>query len=254
MFMLWRRRIKVLDRVPVALFVIAVPVLLVIGSVTWAINDLRLYEHGFDELDVPITSGIEKAGLMEAAREIRGYFNSNDEPLEVTAVVFGVERELFKPREVLHMRDVKRLIWGAYGAGAAAALYILAYAAVGFGIRRQAFAPYLSRYLLWGSGLTVGAVVLVGLIALVGFDSLFLLFHKVSFSNDLWQLDSRTDYLVIMFPQGFWLDATLFVALSSVAQALALAGISGGFLLFRRRSERKGESTLLRPTSTAAEL
>jgi len=242
----------------VALFVMAVPLFLIASSVTWAVNDLRLYRHGFDKYDISGVTGIERDGLMAAARQIRGYFNSTREPLEVRARVFGEERELFNRREVLHMRDVKRLIWGVYGVGASAASYLLGFAGVGLLIQRwrhqPPFAHVLSRYVLWGSGLTLALVVLVGLIALVGFDSLFLLFHRVSFANDFWLLDPRRDYLVMMFPQGFWLDATIFVALSTVAQAVALGAMAGGFLALWRWRGRRRQAPLLEQPSKAAEL
>ena len=72
-----------------------------------------------------------------------------------------------------------------------------------------------------------------GLLAVVGFDSLFLLFHQLSFSNDFWQLDPSKDYLIIMFPLGFWLDATMRVVAISMISAISLSGKSGGYLLYR---------------------
>ena len=102
------------------------------------------------------------------------------------------------------MRDVKRLIWGVYGVGAASLLYLLVYTAVGLFRQRRDFVPALCRRSLWGSGLTVAIIAMVGFGSAVGFDSLFRAFHEVSFSNDLWKLDPRRDYLVMMFPQGFW--------------------------------------------------
>ena len=160
--------LKAGGRVLVVLFIIAIPLLLVTVSVTWAVNDLRLYRHGFDKYHISGVTGIEEDGLMAVARQIKGYFNSTREPLEIRAEIFGEERELFNEREVLHMRDVKRLIWGVYGVEAAAAVYILGFVGVGFFARRRLFAPALSRHTLWGSGLTLGLIVLVGLIALVG--------------------------------------------------------------------------------------
>ena len=246
--------VKIAGQAPAALFITAIPLLLITGNVTWAVNDLRLYRHGFDKYDVSRVTGIERDDLVVAARQIRGYFNSTSEPLEIRAKVFGEERELFNQREVVHMRDVKHLIWGVYGVGLAASVYLLGFMGVGFFVHRRLFAPILFKYLLWGSSLTLGVVLLVGLIALVGFDSLFRFFHQVSFANDFWRLDARSDYLVMMFPQGFWLDATLFVALASVAQAVALGGITGGFLTFRRRHGRMKQEPLLQNPSKAAEL
>ena len=45
--------------------------------------------------------------------------------------------------------------------------------------------------------------------ALVGFERLFLLFHVVSFSNEYWILDPSKDYLIMLFPGGFFYDAAL---------------------------------------------
>ena len=243
--------LKLAARIPFALVIIAVPLLLVTATVTWAVNDLRLYRHGFDKYDIARVTGIQRDGLIAAARQIRGYFNSTGEPLEIRAEVFGEERQLFNDQETVHMRDVKRLIWGNYGVGAAAAVYLLGFAGVGFFILRRAFVPIISRCLLWGSGLTLALVALVGLIAVVGFDSLFLFFHRVSFSNDFWMLDPRRDYLVIMFPQGFWFDATLFVTLATVAEAVVVGGITASFLALRRRHRRRRQEPLLQRPSVS---
>ena len=74
------------------------------------------------------------------------------------------------------------------------------------------------------------------LFAAAGFDTLFLKLHQLAFANDLWQLDPRRDYLVIIFPQGFWLDATMRVVALTVAGAVALTLASGGYLLWSRRA------------------
>ena len=244
--MLERYRLVVVRRIPLALFTVAVPLFLLSVSVTWAMNDLRLYEHGFDTYDVPAVTGIQREDLIAVARQLRGYFNSTTEPLEVRTRIHGEERELFNEREVLHMRDVKRLVWGLYGVGAATGVYILGFAGVGLLFRRGSIGQTLAQGVLWGGGLTMGLVVFVGLLSVVGFDSLFLFFHRVSFSNDLWMLDPRSDYLIMMFPQGFWLDATIFVALATVGQALVLLGTVGGLLLLRRWKGRRGQRLLAR--------
>ena len=69
-----------------------------------------------------------------------------------------------------------------------------------------------------GGWLTFSLVLLVALLALVGFDRLFLYFHLVSFSNDLWILDPRHDYLIAMFPQGFFFDCTGAIAVLTLLE------------------------------------
>ncbi len=219
---------------PAALFIAAVPVFLVTGSITWAFNNIGLYESGFEKYRIAWVSGITPEDLRQVALDLRAYFNSGDEPLRVRTRIYGAERELFNAKEVHHMRDVKRLLWGVYGAFAAAAGCLLALTAAGFALQRRAHLPALARRTLWGGGLTVALLIAFGLAATVGFDALFLLFHRVSFANDFWQLDPRTDYLVLLFPQGFWFDATMWAALRALAGGALLAATGGGCLAWRR--------------------
>ena len=95
-------------RILAALFVIAIPLFLVAGSVTWAVNDAGLYNGGFDKYDISRFTGITDADLRQAGADIRSYFNSGQEPLRVRSRIFGEEREIFNQREVTHCRGRHR--------------------------------------------------------------------------------------------------------------------------------------------------
>ena len=205
------------------LFVVMVPVFLIAFNVRWVINFPPLYSYGFDRYDIPRYTGIERDELISAGKQIRDYFNNDAELLEVRVVVGGVlVMNLYNEREVLHMRDVKGLVKGVYRVSEISGVFLALVIAVGFWVWRGEFWPTLGRLLRWGGGVTLGLVALVGLGSLVGFDRLFLAFHLVSFSNDLWQLDPRRDYLIAMFPQGFFFDATMLIALAVIVEAAAL--------------------------------
>lgn len=225
--------------VPAFLFAIAVPVFLVTASVAWAFNDPGVYNRGFEKYRISLTTGIDEEDLRHVAGQIRHYFNSTDEPLLVKTQVYGEERELFNPREVQHMRDVKRLVWWVYAAAAVSGIYLLSATSWGIVVNGQGFLGVLAQRIIRGVALMGILVVVVGVFALAGFDTLFLKFHQLAFANDLWQLDPRRDYLVIIFPQGFWFDATMRVVALTVAGAVALTLASGGYLLWNRRAERQ---------------
>lgn len=235
-----------LARIPSVLFVVAVPLLLVTGSVAWAVNDLALYNRGFQKYNISQSTGITDAQLRQAGGQIRRYFNSREEPLALRSRIFGVDKELFNEREVQHMADVKRLVRGVYAVSVGAGAYLLAMAAAGFLFQGRRFRAALARLCLWGGGVTLALVLGVALLGLVGFDSLFLAFHRLSFRNDLWQLDPRTDYLIMLFPEDFWFDATLFVGALAVSGAALLTALSGGYLLYRRKRDRRSSGA--RPT------
>lgn len=235
--------LNALGQVTSVLFVLAVPVFLISASVTWAINDASLYNRGFSKYLVYDYTGITESDLRQAGADIRHYFNSRDEPLVLRARVFGEEREIFKQREVQHMGDVKRLVWGVYVATLVSGVYLATMIIPGIWRRARASADRLAWIFLRGGALTIALVLSIGLFALVGFDTLFLKFHQISFSNDFWQLDPYNDYLVIMFPQGFWFDATIYVAVLAVGGALLISLASGGYLLRRQFRSRPADGT-----------
>ena len=222
---------------PGALFVAAVPLFLITACVAWAFNSPGLYEGGFEKYQISRRSGITADDLRQVAAELRGYFNSRQEPLSIRTRIFGEERDLFNAKEVRHMRDVKRLVWGVYLLAAVSGAYLVAGIALGFAGQRRAYLRPLARRAAWGGGLTVGLLLLFGLLATVAFDAMFLLFHQLSFANDFWQLDPRRDYLVLLFPQNFWFDATLWFALRALVAGLLLALAGTGYLAWRRRAK-----------------
>jgi integral membrane protein (TIGR01906 family) len=87
-----------------------------------------------------------------------------------------------------------------------------------------------------GGGVTIALMLALGLGTLLGFDRLFLQFHLVSFTNPFWQLDPSKDYLIMLFPGGFWYDATLFCVLATTVGAVVLGGLAGVYL--KRTKER----------------
>ena len=217
-----------------ALFIIAIPVFLISASITWAFNDPGVYNDGFEKYSISHTSGITDADLRQVGIEIRRYINSADEPLDVQTHIFGQKHNLFNDQEILHMKDVKQLVRGVYILAIASALYLAAMTVIGFCLQKGRFVPNLAKRISWGGALTLMLLVVFGFAASVGFDSLFLKFHQLSFANDFWRLDPRTDYLVRIFPQGFWFDATVWVMIRVIVTALILTVAGSSYLVYRR--------------------
>ena len=215
------------------LFILCLPILLLTASIGWAVNSLWLYKYGFEKYRVSYTTGLAGSELEKAATGLISYFNSGEEHISLTVIKDGKPFELFNQREVIHLRDVKGLIWFDYYLLAGTLVYALVYAGVSLFWRKD------WRRLVWGvvggSGLTLALMLALGLGALLNFDQLFLQFHLISFANELWQLDPAKDYLIMLFPQGFWFDATVFCAVVTAGLAIILGGVAGGgYLLFTR--------------------
>ncbi len=217
------------------LFILCLPILLLTASLGWAVNSLWLYQYGFQKYSVSQTTGLAEAELEKAARGLISYFNSDEEDISLTVVKDDQPFELFNQREVVHLKDVKGLIWLDYWVLLGTLLYALTYAGFSFFWRKRRYWRRLAWGVVGGGGVTLALMLALGLGILLGFDQLFLQFHLISFTNELWQLDPSTDYLIMLFPQGFWFDATLFCTLATVIGAVVLGGVAGVYLKRTKR-------------------
>jgi integral membrane protein (TIGR01906 family) len=121
-----------------------------------------------------------------------------------------------------HMRDVRGVFAGFFLAAVVAFGVLVAMWAAARGV--------VARRRFWrrfgGSGLVIAGVVVVGGVAgVVLFDQAFTLFHQLFFPGGNWQFDPRTDRLVQLFPQSFWVESTIAVGVVVLALALLAAWV-----------------------------
>ena len=210
------------------------PLFLITISVTWAFNSPILYNNGFEKYSISRSTGITNADLRQVGADIRSYINSSDEPMDIQTSIFGVEQDLFNPKEIAHMRDVKNLVRGVYILALVSVIYLSTMTLFGFIKQGRLFTLAIAKRLAIGGGLTMAMLILFSAVAAMGFDSLFIKFHEISFANDFWRLNPRTDYLVRIFPDNFWFDATVWVAMRAIVGALIITASSGSYLVYNR--------------------
>lgn len=220
------------------LFIFCLPVLLLTASLGWAVNSLWLYKYGFQKYGVSQTTGLTEAELDKAATGLINYFNSDEEYISITVVKGGKPFELFNARDIVHLRDVKGLIWLDYWVLLGTLVYALGYAGFCLTWRKRRYWRHLAGGVVSGSGITLLLMLALGLGTILSFDQLFLQFHLLVFSNELWQLDPTKDYLIMLFPGGFFYDAAMFCALGTAGLAIILGGATGSYLLFARNKTR----------------
>jgi integral membrane protein (TIGR01906 family) len=218
-------------RLPVRLlFTLCLPVLIFTASIALAFNSPSLYKYGFDKYNISGVTGIEETELEKAARGLIGYWNSVQEPIAITVMKDGQPFSLFNEREIVHLRDVKVLVRLDYTAMGVAGLYCLSYLVFIMRSKRPGSRREAALAGLGGSLVALGLLCLMGIAALTNFSGFWWQFHLLSFANDFWLLDPRTDYLVMMFPEGFWFDSVIAIAGVSTALAVFTGGLSWAVL------------------------
>ena len=218
----------------VAVFFVAVAVLTlpIAWSVRFSAQSGGWWERGFNAGDVEARTGLARAEIDRATGELRAYFQSGERFVAISVTnAAGAEEPLFTEREVLHLVDVKRLLGRTYDAGWAALGFLVTFPALLCYVRRRGAARALARTGIVAGLTSAATVVVLGVIAISGFDEAFRQFHLLFFSNDLWQLSSQ-DRLIQLFPQRFFFETTLLIGSVTLAFGAALAG--GGWCYLRR--------------------
>tara|TARA_Y100000994_G_C15675813_1_gene435690 strand:- start:801 stop:1490 length:690 start_codon:yes stop_codon:yes gene_type:complete len=191
---------------------ILIPILIVTSVASFVINLPLLYSYGFERYEISDYTSIDPSELKSVGKQIRDYFNNDDEWITIQVTRNNIFfPNLFNNKEILHMKDVKQLINLVYfSQKISVVLIILAtFYCVFFETNNR-----LKKLLYAVSRGGILTLIIFGSLAIasvVGFDKLFIYFHQISFNNDLWILDPRTDYLIAMFPQGFFFDTTMLI-------------------------------------------
>jgi len=209
--------------------------LLITTNVRWAANEARLYHYSFDRYDAEAATGISRGQLDEAADSLVRYFNDDTKTIRVFVQEDDRRVPLFNERETSHLTDVKNLFRTVFRLQEASLAFALVFMVAVFIWATEAPLRLLARIVLGASLLTLSLLALFAVLAVLGFDELFLRFHLVAFTNDLWKLDPVTDHLIQMFPRDFWFDATMLVAGLTAGEASLLALLSAVYLGVRPR-------------------
>lgn len=192
------------------LLVCCFPVLLVSSVIRCAVNEICLYEYGFSKYRVSQSTGISSSDLRRVAFTLIDYFNSRVDEAQIIVEKEGQNITLFTERELIHLQDVRNLI----RLNTIIQLSVLVAVAVCISVlvllSKERW-PILAKGAFAGSALTLVLVVLIALWCWIDFEHFFYLFHVVSFPNEYWMLDPNKDYLIKLFPEGFFYDGALFI-------------------------------------------
>ncbi len=129
----------------------------------------------------------------------------------------------FRPEELLHLADVRKLVSVSF-----AAIYFLAavvaLSVFGLFVANRKFADFAAaarKAVLWSGAVTVALAATVFLLSLLKFDSAFSAFHFAFFRSSQWQFPSH--YLLVnLFTTEFFARFAKDVVAGSLIQGMGL--------------------------------
>ena len=189
-----------------------VPLILTISFEIITFSDW-IYEFNWDRNNISYRSNLTNNELDQVSDQIKDYFKNDDEKITI-----NIERNksinLFNQREIDHMVDVKNLIKFTLLFERISlviiffTLIISSYINGLKEIQRVLIQIIYKSFIIWS-----GIILLIISGMVINFNYTFTLFHKIFFRNDLWILDPRNDYLLILFPERFFLEICIIILL-----------------------------------------
>ena len=232
---------KIAVTVTRVIFVICLPVLLLTAVIAGEVNCSWLYTHGFEKYDVKQSLADNGLNLTDAdmagiARGFIHYFNSSEEYINLTVQQNNKTVNLFNNEEIIHFKDVKKLFRFDYNVLLGTFSYCLVFSLVSFFWKKGKNRKNLASDTIKGSVLTLGLMFLLGIGTLLDFNNLFYQFHLLVFTNNFWSAEGN---MLLLFPDGFWYDAAIYIVITIALLAIILGGLSWIYLNNNKRKEQK---------------
>ncbi len=198
-----------------ALVVIMLSVFLVLSNVNLIMTPMFV-QYQYARPDFPPTERFDAAARTKFAIETVRY--TRGELTHADLQNLGVYNE----RELSHMRDVQQVATSALAVDYALGIFIVLVLIV---LWRASLLTAALSALFNGAVLTLVIFGAIGLFALLAFDAFFVLFHRIFFVGDSW-LFFTTDSLIQFYPEPFWVDASLGIAMFTLLEAFVLLAFS----------------------------
>jgi integral membrane protein (TIGR01906 family) len=213
-----------LKRLLVLIITLALPFLLVVGSIRILANDWFVYFE-YSRADFPPDrygftleqrTPLALAGLHSVLPQSEGMVL-----LEQAKLPDG--SPAFNEREIKHMSDVRILMSRVFplqliGIGIIIILSIVLH-------RSARWRNAVPLGLRWGATLTLALLAVLILYIILNFDSFFLTFHRLFFEGDTFMF-RFDDTLIRLYPEQFWSGAAITIGVMTVVMAIGLLVIS----------------------------
>ncbi|NLW70950.1 MAG: TIGR01906 family membrane protein [Eubacteriaceae bacterium] len=176
------------------------------------VGDDRFYESSFKKYEVASSTGLTEEGLKSVNDRTLDFLNSKADDLIIYEERYGKNTLIFNENEQSHMEDVKALYIGFKAVGficvLAAAVYYY------FMIKNRS--KQMAKYVLIGCA---GAAAIPA-IFVAFFDKAFVFFHRIFFEGDSWLFSPKTNIIVNIYTEGFFVDFCTRLAVYAVSACL----------------------------------
>jgi len=205
------------------LFNVALFLAILLSNALIIINTDSFYEFEFNKNNTSLKTGINHNDLFIVVDNIQDFFNEkSNEKIQMTTYINGIEKNLFNSKEIRHMIDVKNLILNIkffnYLLWTTVIVILLIKISLSKDKILNTFRVIAKSYFIYSVSILISALILLAL----SFRWIFYFFHIISFNNNLWILDPRTDYLIKIFEEVFFMDAAILIGILTLCYSIII--------------------------------
>ena len=208
---------------------------LLVACVSTFAFDADFYKTEYEKLNTAEYVGVSDEELFGATDVLLDYLEGDRDDLDFQT---NDGDEFFNQREKLHMVDVKNLYimastvsWVLFAAGAALLVVVFAKK------KKNAVIPVLRGYNVAGPAV-LAFFAIVAVYAAVDFNTFWVNFHLMFFSNDLWMLDPATDRLIRMYETQFFFDMVFCILIMFLSIVIGMLVFAKLYLRSKKRKLR----------------
>ena len=191
-----------LKKINYCLVSISVFIALFILAINFSAFNLDFYKNQYTKLSVDQVIGASIDDLLLVSDNLLNYVKGNNDELQTYVLINDQSQPFYNQKEIDHMVDVKNLYLS---------VQFLLYTLLTYVFINAIYITYKKDFKLFSKiyfkSLLYFVIVMITLVfvCVLDFDSMWRLFHKIFFTNELWLLNPLTDNLINLVPLEFFI-------------------------------------------------
>lgn len=183
-----------LKKIFAVLLVISISISCLLIAIELNAFNINLYNKSFRKHNIDKLTGKDFNELEEIANDLILYLDGKESE--------DIMQPNFNNKEILHMEDVKMLFTSGKLIRTISVVLSLFLTSYFFNKRQKKYFKFIFM------GLFSNWIILtiLGFMIYFDFNKYFTIFHHIFFSNDLWILNPKTDLLIQMLPEDFFMN------------------------------------------------
>jgi integral membrane protein (TIGR01906 family) len=165
--------------------------------------DKDIYKDAQIKDEIYSYAGLSQESLDVATKTLIDYMQDDRDNLDEWNIDNN-NFEYFNAREKAHMVDVKDLFILAKGINFAIFLILIIILVFYLVFDKKGMFKYFFKFSFMTLLISIGVMLVVSIFIMIDFGRFWTFFHEIFFRNDLWLLNPKTDLLIRMMPERFF--------------------------------------------------